>query len=1084
MAMWIQKIEVTDLAGIASASIDLGPGLNILHGPNEIGKSNIVNAVRASLLLPAGSVAAESLLDWNTDATPKVSLTFEQEPQRIWRVRKSYGSGRDAWSYLEFSRDGHDFTQDKRGREVDGALQEILRWGVETPGGRGRRRRGLPESFITTVLIADQSDVVAILEKSLSDDDDESGRQRLTEALQAMAEDPLFKRIMSSAQEKVDEAFTGTGRHRSGRGSPWVRVRDELQAAQRRESELRSQLEESEGTRQRVDELHQELLTAQAQEDECKQELGVAVRDIERKRDREAAIDALTDAEKEVARIESAMGECETNAAAVETARTEFTEAMEERAESEGELSQLKSSVEEERMRVSEIESDEAEQKRRIREQDAQNSLLRLDAEHQECEKARLQAERVKELAETAAVLREEIESEEKISEEAKKLIEQTQGVLDADKKELQELDLQLRFCRWSVSAKRVGSLRGQFEESADSHKRADEFLAKAERNRDQADAVSTPDEDDVAKLRNIEADLRVAQERLAVGLLVSMTPEKDLQVSIEIDGESADHRIVASDTTEFEAARELRVDIPGFGELRVMGGNKALDREVQEAEDRWEKAWEPIIVSTGCRTIPDLEMLLQRCREQLSEAQAFEQEAAMLQVKAGSVDDLERQVTLAEEEEARAKDDLAVGIEESIIDGRGHLTADEYVDSLRENPPDIRNVEEAIETVESKVSEQELLCHKLDSGMSGKRARLEAQREELNEREKELDREKGKLSGEWQTILRSSTEDLERIQRDRIKIDDDLKAINKEAATDVEEARSSLAAAEEEMTKAEKALSEANEEIDRCRSERARLEGELTIQRKAVETEDHEGAKSLTDECAGRLDSLPEPENEEVDDALRVKMEETAARASRKTQELENELQRVEGALEQIGGSYIEEQVNQSQEAIEAVRQQELDLELEFGAWQLLRETLAEAEQQDSVHLGNALVEPVSARMSTLTGGRYGDIAIGPQMDATGIHLAGSERQFDSLSVGTQEQVALMLRLSIAEALGTFLILDDQATQSDPQRMEWIRDVLERAAEEIQVVVMTCHQEDYVGEGLPVDSHVVDLADCVERTP
>ena len=304
------------------------------------------------------------------------------------------------------------------------------------------------------------------------------------------------------------------------------------------------------------------------------------------------------------------------------------------------------------------------------------------------------------------------------------------------------------------------------------------------------------------------------------------------------------------------------------------------------------------------------------------------------------------------------------------------------------------------------------------------------------------------------------------------------------EAATDVEEARSSLAAAEEEMTKAEKALSEANEEIDRCRSERARLEGELTIQRKAVETEDHEGAKSLTDECAGRLDSLPEPENEEVDDALRVKMEETAARASRKTQELENELQRVEGALEQIGGSYIEEQVNQSQEAIEAVRQQELDLELEFGAWQLLRETLAEAEQQDSVHLGNALVEPVSARMSTLTGGRYGDIAIGPQMDATGIHLAGSERQFDSLSVGTQEQVALMLRLSIAEALGTFLILDDQATQSDPQRMEWIRDVLERAAEEIQVVVMTCHQEDYVGEGLPVDSHVVDLADCVERTP
>ena len=83
-------------------------------------------------------------------------------------------------------------------------------------------------------------------------------------------------------------------------------------------------------------------------------------------------------------------------------------------------------------------------------------------------------------------------------------------------------------------------------------------------------------------------------------------------------------------------------------------------------------------------------------------------------------------------------------------------------------------------------------------------------------------------------------------------------------------------------------------------------------------------------------------------------------------------------------------------------------------------------------------------------------------------------------LSVGTQEQIALLLRLSIAEALDTFIVLDDQLTQSDPARMTWMRNLLEAAAARIQVVVMTCHPEHYaVADGR---RHVVDLSTCVRR--
>ena len=100
--------------------------------PNELGKSSLVNAIRAALLLQSTSAAAAPLREWHADAPPRVALTFEQEAQRVWRVRKSFVSSGHA--YLELSRDGSEFTQEGKGREVDGTLRRILRWGLKGPG--------------------------------------------------------------------------------------------------------------------------------------------------------------------------------------------------------------------------------------------------------------------------------------------------------------------------------------------------------------------------------------------------------------------------------------------------------------------------------------------------------------------------------------------------------------------------------------------------------------------------------------------------------------------------------------------------------------------------------------------------------------------------------------------------------------------------------------------------------------------------------------------------------------------------------------------------------------------------------------
>ena len=63
--MWIRRIEVRHCAGIAAGAVDLQRGFNVLHGPNELGKSTLVSALRAAFLLSATSSHASALQDWN-----------------------------------------------------------------------------------------------------------------------------------------------------------------------------------------------------------------------------------------------------------------------------------------------------------------------------------------------------------------------------------------------------------------------------------------------------------------------------------------------------------------------------------------------------------------------------------------------------------------------------------------------------------------------------------------------------------------------------------------------------------------------------------------------------------------------------------------------------------------------------------------------------------------------------------------------------------------------------------------------------------------------------------------------------------
>jgi DNA repair exonuclease SbcCD ATPase subunit len=151
------------------------------------------------------------------------------------------------------------------------------------------------------------------------------------------------------------------------------------------------------------------------------------------------------------------------------------------------------------------------------------------------------------------------------------------------------------------------------------------------------------------------------------------------------------------------------------------------------------------------------------------------------------------------------------------------------------------------------------------------------------------------------------------------------------------------------------------------------------------------------------------------------------------------------------------------AQEALRAAREREHLLETDYAAWELLRTTLLDAEREEGVHLGRALGDPIARRFAELTDRRYGSVALGPDLETHTIMAAGDARPVSSLSVGTRDQLSTIFRLSLAEQLQSAVMLDDQLTQSDAERMLWLRDLIRQLAENIQILVFTCRPADYL---------------------
>ena len=189
-------------------------------------------------------------------------------------------------------------------------------------------------------------------------------------------------------------------------------------------------------------------------------------------------------------------------------------------------------------------------------------------------------------------------------------------------------------------------------------------------------------------------------------------------------------------------------------------------------------------------------------------------------------------------------------------------------------------------------------------------------------------------------------------------------------------------------------------------------------------------------------------------------------ARVDAQTRQVQDELLEVSTRLRDHGEDGLAEDL---QDAVADKDQAELELQ-RYQARAAARKLLYETLRTEREAARRAYVAPLRHEIENL-----GKIVFGPDfavelddldLSVVSRTLNGRTIPYKSLSIGAQEQIALISRLACATIVapdgGVPVILDDALGNSDPQRLEAMGAVLAVAGRQSQIIVLTCQPDRY----------------------
>lgn len=1058
--MRFRRIEVRSYRAIDHAEVELGPGLNVLYGPNDLGKSTLASAMRAALLLPAESSAHQAFLPWHDAGPPRVRLTIEQDGT-LYRVTKVFGSSSVGSAQLESSPDGSSYHEEERGRAVDRRLRELLRWGIEAPGGKSGAR-GLPESFLSHVLLGSQSDVPLILDGSLDADRDGSGRERLHEALQALSQDPVFKRVLAVAQAKVDAAFTPTGRRKTGQSSPLSPIKEQITQLAQEFERLTHQRRESEDVQARITSLGDERLRLEAElerlaarvarDDELAARLGARREVLERSVRAEQALAAL---EARRAELAASSAELEAQRGFAASSAASAARTAERQRDAEAALAALEQAA-------LEASSPAAlEQRTRAR--------VELERELEQRRSAHAEALRLVELERQASAAQAAWDAQTaELAAAAAREAGKRQELADADA-ELERLRELTRLLVWREAERAVA--RGQ---AALGEAEALELQARELRARAVGSHATLPDISPatLAALRALEGQIGVTAARLDVGLGLVLEAPPGREVSLSVDGAPPRAVRVAERPLRERAKGRIAASIAGGITFEVHAGDPALRQALEALQQRWASEAAPLLEAFEATTLEALAERVEAERARRRELDAWTKEASSLELRAAEKRELAGDLEMARRRAEQRRRELSVA-DTSALEARlaELLAAAPRAKGSRSRPAaaDAEGLDALLEGLQAETSKQRASADRALAAAAAERASAAARAALLGEAR---DSVQVQLAEAWRgrdagVAAHPSAPELARRSGE---LEQASAAAARALAEHDQRLAAEAAAARDARENAMRVLAAARQAHDAAQAEaRETRERVLTLETRVKERSAHldpgaeASARAALEAVRAELAAFGS-----IDEAAPERLAQGRAELGKVQAELERtlaELRRAEGALGHVGGDVVAMREHQTHEALELARARELDQERDYDAYRLLLETMRAVENEQGAHLGRLLEVPVSDRFERLTEGRYRQVGLDAGLGLSGISVAGRPRAHAELSEGTREQLATILRLCIAEYLETALVLDDHLAQTHRQRAEWFRSTLREAAQRIQIVVLTARPEDYLAE-------------------
>lgn len=193
--------------------------------------------------------------------------------------------------------------------------------------------------------------------------------------------------------------------------------------------------------------------------------------------------------------------------------------------------------------------------------------------------------------------------------------------------------------------------------------------------------------------------------------------------------------------------------------------------------------------------------------------------------------------------------------------------------------------------------------------------------------------------------------------------------------------------------------------------------------------------------------------------------IDKAVAGAGQRRLELIEKIAGLEATIASEGAKGLAGQVDAAREEEAAAEQAATRLTVEADVLELLRTTLREAQESASrTFLGPVTRRAVQYVRRVLPNC---DVTFSEELGLTSIDRGGISEGCGDLSRGTQEQLAVLTRLAFADLLldkgePVSLILDDPLVYSDDARLEVMTDILTRASERMQVILLTCRERAF----------------------